>query len=362
MTEHEVQGAPAGDTGSSGRPTVVEVVRPDGAVLAVRRLGAGRPLLLLHATLSTAADYDPLVALLAPGFTVLAVDRRSAGASREAPPHGELAGALAPPGAPTTAEVPGPEAVPVPTVAPNPPVPGPIDVAVHVDDLVAVLAEVGIVPSAGAEAEGRLLGGVPSAGAEAGGHLPEGTPPTADRGRRAVVVGHSFGAVVGLELAARRPDLVAGVWAFEPPYVPVAPAALRRRLAGLAEELRAVALRDGLEAAGPAFLAAVAGLDPGRLSDRARRAARAEARSALADAALLGLDPERLRRLSAPVALVLGERSQPSYRAIAAGLAAILERAEVTTLPGLDHSGPLRAPELVARAIRDWVARWLEAT
>ncbi len=331
-----VDGPRSGDAGSSRRPSVIEIVRPDGAVIAVRRLGAGPPLLLLHATLSTAADYDPLAALLAESFTVLAVDRRSAGASREPPPRREPPGAVTTTGAAATAEEPG--AVPA-----HPAVPGPIDVAVHVADLVGVLTEVGIVPSPEAEVEGRPF---------------EGAPRTTGRGRGAIVVGHSFGAVVGLELAARRPDLVAGVWAFEPPYVPVAPRALRRLLAGLAEQLRAIALRDGLEAAGPAFLAAVAGLDPGRLSDRARRAAEAEARSALADAALLGLDPERLRGVTARVALVLGERSQPWYRAIAAGLAAILERAEVTTLPDLDHAGPLRDPELVARAIRDWVAGW----
>lgn len=299
--------APGGRPASA--PTVVEVVRPDGAVLAVRRRGTGPPLLLLHATLSTAADYDALAARLAGRFTVLAVDRRSAGASREPPRlpegsgrrSGRAAGAL----------------------------PGPIDVGVHVEDLVAVLGEL-----VGREDEASSLRARP----------------------RAIVVGHSFGGVVGLELAARHPDLVSGVWVFEPPYAPAGPPDVRPFLAGLAERLALVAARDGIEAAGVAFLAAVSGRDPTHLSDRALEAARREGRSALADAALLGLDPPGLERITAPVAIVLGARSIAFYRRIAEGLAARLPTATLETLPGLDHAGPVRAPDVVAEAILRWQA------
>lgn len=300
--------APGGRPASA--PTVVEVVRPDGAVLAVRCCGIGPPLLLLHATLSTAADYDPLAARLAERFTVLAVDRRSAGASREPPPRlpegtgrrsGRAAGAL----------------------------PGPVDVGVHVEDLVAVFGEL-----LGREDDASSLRARP----------------------RAVVVGHSFGGVVGLELAARHPELVSGVWVFEPPYAPAGPPEVRPFLAGLAERLALVAARDGIEAAGVAFLAAVSGRDPSRLSERALEAARREARSALADAALLGLDPTGLGRITAPVAIVLGARSITFYRRIAEGLAARLPTASLETLPGLDHAGPVRAPGVVAEAILRWQA------
>lgn len=293
-------------------PRIVEVTRPDGAVLAVRHCGSGPPLLLLHATLSTAADYDPLAERLASAFTVLAVDRRSAGASREppapeAPPHRRR-------GSPPAS------------------LPGPIEVGVHVADLVAVLDEL-------ASADDR--------------------PPAA--GRRALIVGHSFGGVVGLELAARHPDLVAGLWAFEPPYAPAGPPAVRRALAALPARLVAVAERDGIAAAGPVFLAAVAGVDPARLSEGALRRARAEARCALADAALQGLDPAGLRRIAVPVAVVLGGRSRALYRWIAEGLAAIVPAARLESLPDLDHAGPLRAPDLVAAAILRW-ASTLEAS
>ena len=44
---------------------------------------------------------------------------------------------------------------------------------------------------------------------------------------RAVLVGHSFGGVVALEAAARLPERVAAVVAYEPPYGPLAEAAVR---------------------------------------------------------------------------------------------------------------------------------------
>ncbi|HWP63198.1 MAG TPA: o-succinylbenzoate--CoA ligase [Candidatus Binatia bacterium] len=288
-----------------GEPTIVEVSRPDGTILVVRRWGSGPLLLLLHATLSRAADYDALAARLAADVTVLAVDRRSAGASRERS-QGNGSG--------RTAEGDALE---------------PIDVGVHVEDLVAVLGAV-------------------AGGASGGAAAP--LPP-------ALVVGHSFGGVVGLELAARRPDLVAGLWLFEPPYVPAAPAAVRRAMAELGDRLRAIVAREGIEAAGPAFLAAVAGVDPSQLSEGARRRAAAEAPSALADAALRGLDPGGLRRIAAPVTIALGERSPTWYRATAMGLARHITGMRLVTLPGLDHLGPLKAPDLVAEAIADWLGK-----
>ena len=51
---------------------------------------------------------------------------------------------------------------------------------------------------------------------------------------RAAVVGVSFGGVLGLELAARHPDRVAAVVAYEPPYGPVADPATRAAFAELA--------------------------------------------------------------------------------------------------------------------------------
>ena len=43
-------------------------------------------------------------------------------------------------------------------------------------------------------------------------------------------VGHSFGGCVAIELASHRPDLVSAVFAYEPPYAPVASPAVRLSL------------------------------------------------------------------------------------------------------------------------------------
>jgi pimeloyl-ACP methyl ester carboxylesterase len=132
-----------------------------GARIAYRRAGEGPPLLLLHATLSSAGQLRRLIAHLSEAFTVIAVDRRGSGATELDP------------------------AVSV----------GPIDVAAHITDVAGVL-----------EAEG--LGPV-------------------------LVVGHSYGGALALELTARRPDRVVGVWAFEPPYAPVGRPAVRAALVAL---------------------------------------------------------------------------------------------------------------------------------
>ncbi|HET7727609.1 MAG TPA: alpha/beta fold hydrolase [Candidatus Limnocylindrales bacterium] len=263
------------------RPTIERVRRPDGAVLAVRRRGSGPPLLLCHATLSTAAELDGLAERLAERFTVLAVDRRSAGAS------------ALPPGTD----------------------PAPIDVAVHVADLLAVLDAAGLPGPA-------------------------------------LLVGHSYGGCVALEAVARHPDRFAGAWVFEPPYVPVAPDPVRRLFRPLGERIARIAMDEGAGAAGIAFLAAVAGADAvARLRPASRAAIEAEGRSAVADAALVGLDREGLVGISAPVEVATGGRSNPFYARIAHGLIARIPGASALTLDALTHGGPAARPEIVAPAV-----------
>ena len=234
------------------RPSAVSL---RGALIVLRRHASGPPVLLLHATLNTAADYDPLAARLAADFTVLAIDRRSAGAS-----HGPPGGAL-----------------------------DRVDMADHIADLEAVLDD----------------------------------GPGDDGPQAAFVVGHSFGGVVGLELAARRPDLVRGLWVFEPPYIPAGPPDVQEAFRRLPARLREVVARDGVEAAGPAFLSAISRLDMARLSDTFLTAARAEGRSALADAGLSGQlkawPGPRPSPSPSPVAAAPTPRSPKACRADLAG-------------------------------------------
>lgn len=258
-----------------------ELARPGGDAIGWRVTGTGeRPLVLLHGTLSTAAQLDRLAAALAePGdVTVHALDRRGSGSGRLGSPR-------------------------------------PLDVAVHVDDLVAYL--------------------------------------DARRIDRADLVGVSFGGVLALETAARRPDRVRSVVAYEPPYGLLADeegvAWFRRVAADTAEAHAGV----GPAAAAETFLRAVAG-DAAweRLPGRARAFLEGEGDGALADASLTGLDPEGLAGISAPVTILTGGASEPFYGPLADALAIRIPGARRGTLDGLAHTSPITQPGAVAPAVR----------
>ncbi len=262
------------------------VDRPDGARIHVRRRGHGPVVVLLHATLSNATELDPLAIELSRVRTVLAIDRRSAGSS----------------------------------VMPPEDVPGPIDVRIHLEDILAVL-------------DALTLGGP------------------------VLVAGHSFGGCVGLELAARHPERVEGAFLFEPPYLAVLPdiaeepTVLGQRIAGIAE-------RDGLGAAALAFLETVNG--PGitrRLPPAVIAQFEREGRSAVADAPLVGLDPTGLADVRAPVVVGLGGRSRGPYETVATGLAARIATLDVERFPALGHGGPVSQPAAVADAIMSFAGR-----
>ena len=275
------------ETGETGEAGWRRLDRP-GAVIAWRRLGSGRPLVLLHATLSSSDQLRPLVELLARSFTVLAIDRRASGRSR------------------------------LPASA----APAPIDVAVHVEDAAAVIAAEGVGP--------------------------------------ALVVGHSYGACVALELAARRPGLVTGVWAYEPPFAPVGGPRLRALLAELGRRTAEAQARGGPAAAAETFLELVIGREAfAALSPAALARARAAGAAAVADGALLGLDAGGLGRIACPVALAVGSASHPLYAELAEGLRARLPpaaAAALITLAGVGHGAPITHPALVAAALEAFAA------
>jgi 3-oxoadipate enol-lactonase len=197
---------------------------------------------------------------------------------------------------------------------------GPIDVAVHVADIGAVFAAEGLGP--------------------------------------ALVVGHSYGGCLALELAARRPDLVAAVWAFEPPYAPVGRPAIRAMLVALDRTTAEAGRLGGPGAAAEAFLAGAAGPEAlARLAPASLDRLREAGTGALADVGLLGLDPDGLARIALPVELALGGASDPLYAELAAALVARIPGAAVVTLPGARHDAPLVDPAPVAAAIRRFADR-----
>ena len=177
--------------------------------------------------------------------------------------------------------------------------PRPLDVAVHVADVAALL-----------DAEGVAA---------------------------AILVGHSFGGVVALEAAARLPGRVRAVVAWEPPYGPLADAPTRAAFAAVAAATERAHATGGGTAAAATFLAGVAGDGAwAALSTRARAFIAAQGDGAYADAALAGLDPDGLARITVPVTILTGGASEPFYAPIA--------RALVERIPGARLVALRRAP------------------
>jgi pimeloyl-ACP methyl ester carboxylesterase len=261
------------------------IERPGGVRLAERRFGDGRThLLLLHGTLSTAGQLGGLARSLAAtgAFTVHAVDRRGSGRSRLDDP-------------------------------------APLDVAVHVDDLAALL-----------DAEGA---------------------------RDAVLVGISFGGVVALEFAARLADRTLAVVAYEPPYGALADSRTKRAFALVATTTERAYLSDGAPSAAAAFMRGVAGRDAwDRLPDRARTFLEGEGTSAYVDARLRGLDPDGLASITAPTTILTGDASEPFYRPIADALTQRVPGARHVRLPGMAHPSPITDPGPIAVAVVDALA------
>jgi len=260
-------------------PVTLSVERPGGAIV-YRRVGSGPPLILLHGTLSSARQLRTLASRLAGRFTVLSVDRRGSGDS--------VAAAASPL--------------------------GPIDVAVHIEDLVAIASAEGVGAS--------------------------------------TIVGHSYGGCLALELAARRPELATAVFAYEPPYGPLAPAVVQNHMAEVGRRTLEASKRDGLAAAALTFMAGVSGeAAVEALSPAARERIGRAGTGAIADATLLGMDPHGLAVISCPTMIATGGASDRVYVEIAEALADHIGGAVHDRIPGVDHMAPIMAPDVVAAAI-----------
>lgn len=162
-----------------------------------------------------------------------------------------------------------------------------------------------------------------------------------------VVVGHSFGGTVALGAAERRPDLVAGVGAYEPPLPWLGFRSHRRRQP-----------RDepGLEAE-RFFRRMVGETSWDRLPEREKVSRRADGPALVAELASLNEEPFDVLTVSVPVVIGRGgEASAPHHRQGTLWLSERLPTGELFEIPSAGHGAHLSHPsafaDLVHRVVR----------
>lgn len=159
-------------------------------------------------------------------------------------------------------------------------------------------------------------------------------------GRPAVVIGHSFGGVVALTLAARHPELVSALGIYESPmsWVDWWPAGT----GGAA----AVAHRDDPGGAAEAFLRRFIGDERwARLPERTRESRRAEGRALVDELSdLRAAPPYALEAVGVSVVSAYGSRSAEHVRR-AARLIGTTTSGRTVELPDAPHNAPAARPD-----------------
>lgn len=179
-------------------------------------------------------------------------------------------------------------------------------------------------------------------------------------GRQAVVVGHSYGGDVALAAAARRPDLVLAVGAFEAP-MPWRPEWPQDTAGGAA--LRAALVAGDTDAAVEAFLRRMLGDEAWEMMPlRAKQDRRGEGPALVADMQSLrpgadGAVPLDPAEVKVPVVVGYGSRSRDHQVENAQRLVGLLPDAEVHVIEGARHGAHLSHPEEFAGFARLALAR-----
>ena len=186
-------------------------------------------------------------------------------------------------------------------------------------------------------------------------------------GTGAHVVGHSSSALIAVDLAVARPELVRSLVLVEPPLggslmLPEEAEVMRPLLEAVVQ----IAAAGDVAAAFDVFMSAVCGSDYREVLVAALGAeglATAEHDSGFfftsEVAAVLewALGLGAASTVSQPALLVQGGMSPPIAHDLTARLAALLPQAEVTTVDGSDHMLPLRDPAALGRLISEFVHR-----
>nr|WP_319383191.1 alpha/beta hydrolase [uncultured Roseibium sp.] len=176
--------------------------------------------------------------------------------------------------------------------------------------------------------------------------------------RPAVVVGHSMGAMIALDLAARYPDQVKGVAALNAVFrrSPAARAAVRERAAQMAGTSAADPLPTLVrwfgERSSPERTAChdwLSNMDPEGYKAAYSVFARED-----------GPADEALRKLSCPALFMTGGREQNSTPAMSRAMAALAPDGRAEIVADAAHMMPMTHPELVNRALLEFAERCQE--
>lgn len=173
-------------------------------------------------------------------------------------------------------------------------------------------------------------------------------------GRRAVLVGHSYGGNVALATAARHPELVAAVAVYETPmsWEPWWP--------GTTAGAVAVAAQDDTATAAEAFMRRLIGDRRWEeLPERTRATRRAEGSALVGELADLRANrPWRAGDIRVPVAVGYGTEGRSHHQDGMARMATMIGGAELVALPGCRHDAPTSHPaEFCHRLVEPLLAR-----
>jgi pimeloyl-ACP methyl ester carboxylesterase len=183
----------------------------------------------------------------------------------------------------------------------------------------------------------------------------------------AVVVGHSSGSVIALQVALDRPDLVRALVLGEPPLIDGLAASedlefLQTAVGPVIGGAIGAASAGDVDTAFDSFMSVICG--PGyvdvlveSLGADAPARARDEAGFFFTDEIIhVGqwtLDDDHAAAIDVPVVLVQGGDSPPPVHRLVERTAARLADATVVTVPGDDHLLPLRNPAALAAVVAD---------
>ena len=174
---------------------------------------------------------------------------------------------------------------------------------------------------------------------------------TTDSSAPALVFGHSFGGNVALGLAARRPDLVAGVIVYETPL------SWLDWWPGDSAGAAAMAAGNPGDAAEAFMRRLVGDAIWERLPSSRRAERRAEGAAMVAELSDLRRGaPWRGEDIEAPVLALYGEHARPHHLAAMQSFVDMIPQCRVAMIPEAGHAGPHTHADAVVAAIAPFVA------